>query len=166
MRIGLIYARSRNCVIGRNGVMPWHLPEDLLHFKAKTMGCPVIMGRKTWDSIPPSFRPLRGRRNIVITRQDDWQAQGAERAASLEDALAMCADAPQVWITGGAEIYRQALDIADIAEVTVVEGLYDGDAFAPKLGPHWREVAREDHVSRTDLRYCHITYVNTLKSGD
>ena len=82
MKLGLILARARNGAIGKDGVMPWHLPEDLAHFKKVTMGCPVIMGRKTWDSLPPRFRPLPGRANIVITRQGDWHAEGATRAAS------------------------------------------------------------------------------------
>ena len=82
MKIGLIWAQARNRVIGKNGVMPWHLPEDLAHFKRVTLNHPVVMGRKTWDSIPPRFRPLPGRTNIVVTRQADWQADGAHRADS------------------------------------------------------------------------------------
>jgi len=89
-RINLILARAANGVIGLNGVMPWHLPEDLAHFKKQTAGAPVIMGRKTWDSLPPRFRPLPGRRNIVITRQPDWQSDGAERVPSLRAALSIC----------------------------------------------------------------------------
>ena len=77
MRIHLIYARARNGVIGRNNTLPWHLPEDMAHFKATTAGCPVVMGRKTWDSLPPKFRPLPGRTNLVVTRQADWSAAGA-----------------------------------------------------------------------------------------
>src|SRR5574343_1620977 len=92
MRLHLIYARARNGVIGRDNQMPWHLPEDLAHFKRVTLGQPVIMGRKTWDSLPAKFRPLSGRRNIVITRQTDWQAVGAQCAHSLAQALALCQD--------------------------------------------------------------------------
>jgi len=87
VKLGLIYARARNGVIGAGGTLPWHLPADLAHFKAITQGCPVIMGRKTWDSLPPRFRPLPGRRNIVVTRQVDWHSAGAERALSLAQAL-------------------------------------------------------------------------------
>ena len=87
MKIGMIFARARNGVIGKGGVMPWHLPEDLAHFKRVTLGCPVIMGRKTWDSLPPRFRPLPGRINIVVTRQGDWCAAGATRASSLSQAI-------------------------------------------------------------------------------
>ena len=104
MKLGLILARARNGVIGRDGGMPWHLPEDLAHFKKVTMGCPVIMGRKTWDSLPPRFRPLPGRANIVVTRQADWQAEGAARAASLSEAMILCSGASRAWVIGGAEI--------------------------------------------------------------
>ena len=104
MKLGVIYARARNGVIGVKGDLPWHLPEDLAHFKAITQGCPVIMGRKTWDSLPPRFRPLPGRRNIVVTRQAQWQAAGAERAGSLEQAIALCEGAAQAWVIGGAEM--------------------------------------------------------------
>jgi dihydrofolate reductase len=89
MKLHLIFARSRNGVIGRDGDLPWHLPEDLAHFKRMTLGCPVIMGRKTWDSLPVKFRPLPGRANVVVTRQPDWQDAGALRADSLEGAMAL-----------------------------------------------------------------------------
>jgi len=156
--LGLIYARARNGVIGRDNAMPWHLPEDLAHFKATTLGCPVIMGRKTWDSLPPRFRPLPGRRNIVVTRQADWNAQGAERAGSLEQALASCADSPRVWVTGGAELYRLALPHADVVEVTVIDQDFEGDACAPELGAEWHESARASHVSANGLPYSFLTY--------
>src|SRR5688572_31358902 len=97
----LIWAQAEGGVIGYHNQLPWRLPEDMAHFKAVTMGCPVIMGRKTWDSLPPKFRPLPGRRNVVVTRQAQWNEPGAERAASLEDAIALCAGAPRVWVTGG-----------------------------------------------------------------
>ena len=102
-KLHLIYARAANGVIGKDGVMPWHLPEDLAHFKRTTLGCPVIMGRKTWDSLPPRFRPLPGRLNVVITRQRDWQAPGATVAHSLSEAQAKCGSAPDTWVIGGAE---------------------------------------------------------------
>ena len=120
----LIYARARNGVIGRDGRMPWHLPEDLAHFKRATLGSPVIMGRKTWESLPPVFRPLPGRRNIVVTRQGDWQASGAEVAHSLEQALALCQDAPLAWVMGGADIYRQALPLAQQVVVTEIGAVF------------------------------------------
>src|SRR5690349_1552905 len=158
MRIGLIYAQSRNGVIGKGGVLPWHLPEDLAHFKRTTLGAPVIMGRKTWDSLPPRFRPLPGRRNIVITRDASWQAAGAERATTLDEALALGAGADTVWVTGGAEIFRLALPRAHVAVVTEIDADFEGDTHAPELGPGWREVARERHVSASGLPYSFITY--------
>jgi dihydrofolate reductase len=160
-RIALIYARARNGTIGKDGKLPWRIPEDMQHFKALTMGWPVVMGRKTWDSLPPKFRPLEGRRNIVITRQAGWRAEGAERAGSLGEALALCEGAEQVWIGGGAEIYAQALPLAHVAEVTEVDIEVEGDAFAPTLGPGWTEAARERHVAASGLAYSFVTYRNT-----
>jgi dihydrofolate reductase len=115
------------------------------------------MGRKTWDSLPPRFRPLPGRRNIVLTRQTHWQPEGAERADSLSQALALCADAPQVWVIGGAQIYAQAEPLSSQAEVTEIEHPFEGDAYAPTLGPGWQEVARESAVSDSGLRYSFVS---------
>lgn len=159
MEIALIYARAANGVIGKDGAMPWHLPEDLAHFKRLTQGCPVIMGRKTWDSLPERFRPLPGRRNIVITRQDDWSQNGVQRAASLPDALQMCEQEPTVWVIGGAQIYAQALPLADRVEVTEIAQDFDGDAFAPELGAEWQAAAREDHVSAGGLPFSFVRYL-------
>jgi len=161
MQLGLVYARAANGVIGRDGGLPWHLPEDLAHFKRVTLGAPVIMGRKTWDSLPPRFRPLPGRRNIVVTRQQVWQATGAEIASSLEDAIALCKDAERAWVIGGAQLYAQAVALAQVAEVTEIEQDVDGDAFAPTLGPAWHEVAREHHRSATGLAFSFVTYQQT-----
>jgi len=161
MKLGLIYAQSRNGVIGRGGVLPWRLPEDLAHFKRTTLGAPVLMGRKTWDSLPPRFRPLPGRRNIVITRDAAWQAPGAERAGTLDEALALGAGAETVWITGGAEIFRLALPRAHVAVVTEIDADFEGDTHAPELGSGWQEVARERHVSATGLAFSFVTYHNT-----
>ena len=158
MKLGLIYARARNGVIGAGGSLPWHLPADLAHFKAKTQGCPVVMGRKTWDSLPPRFRPLPGRTNIVVTRQTGWQAEGAQRASSLPEALTLCAGADAAWVIGGAEIYAQALPLAQIAEVTEIDRDYEGDAHAPALGPAWVEVTRHSHTDDSGLRYAFVTY--------
>jgi dihydrofolate reductase len=161
MQLGLVYARAANGVIGRDGGLPWHLPEDLAHFKAVTLGAPVIMGRRTWDSLPPKFRPLPGRRNIVVTRQADWRSAGAESAASLESAIALCKDADRAWIIGGAQLYAQAVALAQVAEVTEIEQDVDGDAFAPTLGPAWHEVARERHRSAAGLPFSFVTYQQT-----
>jgi dihydrofolate reductase len=157
-RINLIYARSANGVIGKDGTMPWHLSEDLAHFKQLTSGCPVIMGRKTWDSLPPKFRPLPGRTNIVITRQDSWQAEGAMRASSLEDALIKASAAPEIWVIGGAQIYAQAEPLASRAEVTEIEERFEGDAYAPVLGAGWAEVSREKHVSGKGLAFSFVRH--------
>ena len=159
LTVNLIYARAANGVIGKDNAMPWHLPEDLAHFKALTQGHPVIMGRKTWDSLPPRFRPLPGRTNIVVTRQGDWQAEGAVRTNSLEAALQQAAlHSEQVWVMGGAQIYAQALPLAQRVEVTVIHQDFDGDAYAPTLGAEWTEAARSDHVSAKGLAYSFISY--------
>lgn len=155
-RIGLIWAQAQGGVIGHQGQMPWHLPEDLAHFKRTTLAHPVIMGRKTWDSLPPRFRPLPGRRNIVITRQTDWQAPGAERASSLPAALQLCADAAQVWIIGGAQIYAQALPLADELSITEIHAHFDGDAHAPTPGPEWLERSRQRHTAANGLAYSFV----------
>ena len=158
MRINMIFARAANGVIGNNNRMPWHLPEDMAHFKRLTQGWPVIMGRKTWDSLPPKFRPLPGRRNVVITRQQGWKEDGAEPAASLADALKICAQSEEVWIIGGAQIYAQAEPLAQRIEVTEIAQDFEGDAFAPPLGSEWIEAAREDHISSNGLKFSFITY--------
>ncbi len=162
MKLKLIYAQAANGVIGLNNQMPWHLPEDLAHFKRTTLGCPVLMGRKTWESIPAKFRPLPGRANLVITRQADWQAEGALVVHSLEEglslALAHCPEGKDLWVMGGAEIYAQAVDMAEEAVVTEIDAQYEGDAFAPKLNSAWQEVSRESHVSTTGLKYSFVTY--------
>jgi dihydrofolate reductase len=160
MNISMIFARSANGVIGLNNAMPWHLPEDLAHFKKLTLGCPVIMGRKTWDSLPPKFRPLPGRTNVVITRQADWQAPGAQTAGSLAEALVLCQAASDVWIIGGAQIYALAEPLASRVEVTLIHKDFEGDAFAPVLGAHWVKSCQEDHVSSTGLNFSFITYIN------
>ena len=154
----MIFARAANGVIGRDNTIPWRLPEDMARLKRLTTGWPVIMGRKTWDSLPVKFRPLPGRANIVITRQPDWTDTGATTAASLADALALCASSAEVWILGGAQIYAQAMPLADRIEVTEIAENIEGDAFAPPLGPEWRQAAREDHVSATGMKFSFITY--------
>lgn len=158
MKIHMIFARAANGVIGRDNTIPWRLPEDMARLKRLTTGWPVIMGRKTWDSLPVKFRPLPGRTNIVITRQPDWKDTGAETAASLADALALCASSAEVWILGGAQIYAQAMPLAERIEVTEIAETIEGDAYAPTLGPEWREAAREDHVSANGMKFSFITY--------
>ncbi|MBG6214664.1 MAG: dihydrofolate reductase [Cryobacterium sp.] len=136
--IGLIWAQTLGGVIGANGLMPWHLPEDLAHFRSVTHGGAVIMGRRTWDSLPERYRPLPGRQNVVVTRQRDWAAEGASVAHSLEDALSQT-EGP-VWVIGGAEIYRLALPYADILEVTEIDAVITGDTFAPTITTGWNNV--------------------------
>ena len=152
--VGLIWAQGRNGIIGMRGQMPWHLPEDLAHFKNQTMGCPVIMGRKTWDSIPPQFRPLPVRRNIVITHQAGWMSTGAEPASSIEEALFFCLHDKRVWVIGGGQIYEQALPYADLIEMTQIDLQPSGDTRAPKIDLEWeRHNTSTWASSRTGLRY-------------
>ena len=153
--VGLIWAEANNGVIGAGGGMPWHVPEDLAHFKEVTLGAPVIMGRRTWDSLPERFRPLPDRENIVITRSQDWAADGARRAAGIEDAVR---GHERVWVIGGAEIFRQVIGDADRLEVTELDIDVDGDAFAPSVDG-WRLADEgEWQTSRTGIRYRFLGY--------
>ncbi len=161
-RIGLVWAQARDGVIGAAGGMPWHVPEDLAHFKSVTMGMPVVMGRRTWESFPERFRPLPGRRNIVVTRNDDWSAPGAERAASLDDALALAADAETVWVIGGGALFREVIGRADVLEVTDLDVSVEGDTFAPAIGDEWGVVRRDPangwHTSHSGIPYRFLGY--------
>ena len=120
MRVSLVAAVARGGVIGQGSEIPWRIPEDLAFFRDLTMGHAVVMGRRTWDSVPERFRPLPGRRNIVVTRNPHWRADGAERAASLDDALGLLEDAEQVFVIGGAEIFAAALPLADALDLDLV----------------------------------------------
>lgn len=142
----LVAAVSANGVIGADGTMPWHIPADLKHFKSLTLGKPMVMGRKTFDSLPGL---LPGRRHIVLTRDRQWQAEGAEVAHSLDAALAL-ANAPQVAVIGGAEIYALALPAAKRLELTEVRAEIPGDTHMPRLGEGWRETFREEHGPQGD----------------
>ncbi|QDK34391.1 dihydrofolate reductase [Sphingomonas sp. IC081] len=139
--IFLVYARAANGTIGRDGALPWHLPADLRRFKALTMGKPMIMGRKTFDSFPS---PLPGRRHIVLTRDEAWQAEGAEVAHSVDEALELAGEG-EVAVIGGAEIYGLFAGLANRIELTEIHGDYEGDTFMPRPGSEWREIAREEH---------------------
>ncbi|MFD5225209.1 dihydrofolate reductase [Microbacterium sp. NPDC058342] len=153
--VGLVWAEAHDGVIGASGTMPWHVPEDLAHFKEVTLGAPVIMGRRTWDSLPERFKPLSGRENIVITRQQDWSAAGARRAADIAEAVR---GRDRVWIIGGSDIFRQVIGQADRLEVTELDLQVDGDAFAPPRGG-WRLVDEgEWQTSRTGIRYRFLGY--------
>lgn len=152
---GLIWAEARGGVIGASGGMPWHVPEDLAHFKETTMGEPVVMGRKTWDSLSDRFRPLPGRENIVITRQQDWSAEGARRASDVQDAVR---GLDRVWVIGGAEIFAQVIADADRLEVTELDLEVAGDAYAPSK-ESWRLVSEgEWQTSRTGVRFRFLRY--------
>ena len=158
MALNLIYACADNGVIGRDNALPWHLPEDLAHFRQLTLGCPVLMGRKTWDSLPPRFRPLPGRLNLVLTRQSAWQAEGATRVASVEEALAHCPAGQDLWVIGGAEVYAMALPLAQRLEITEVHVHAEGDAMAPPVDPQqWPEVARINHTAANGTDYSFVT---------
>lgn len=167
MQINLIWAEARNRVIGKDGVMPWHLPEDLAHLKRATLGATVIMGRKTWESIPPRFRPLPGRINIVISRQADFlqnqypagqMPQGVQAVTSLQASLDIASDHEAIWVIGGAQIYAQALPLASKIIVTQIDADFAGDAFAPKLDTTWQEISRDAHVAANGLRYAFVTF--------
>jgi dihydrofolate reductase len=156
--IVLIYARAANDAIGHEGDLPWRLPADLKHFKALTIGKPMIMGRKTFDSLPGL---LPGRRHIVLTRSESL-GEGADRAGSVEEALVLAAegnDSGEVAIIGGAAIYGLFMPLADRIELTQIHADYAGDTFMPPLGPEWTEVAREDHAAEGDYpAFSFITY--------
>lgn len=156
-KITLIAAYAEQRVIGIDNTMPWHLKEDFAFFKAYTLGKPVVMGRKTWESLPK--KPLPGRRNIVVSRQSDYLAEGAETAADLPQALAMCADEAEIIIMGGAQIYAQALPLATDLRITEVALSVEGDAFFPAFSDaDWLEAARESHTTADGTRYAFVHY--------
>ena len=156
-RITLVVATAQNGCIGINNDMPWHIAEDFAFFKTYTSGKPVVMGRKTWESLPK--KPLANRRNIVISRQADYVAAGAEVVGSLQAALALCADAPETIVMGGAQIYAEALPLASDLRITEVALEVDGDAYFPTVDPQlWHEVAREAHVSAKGIGFAFVHY--------
>ncbi|GAA2836823.1 dihydrofolate reductase [Leucobacter komagatae] len=135
--LGMIWAEARGGAIGRDGTMPWHLPEDLAHFKRVTLGAPVIMGRRTWESLPERFRPLPGRENVVVSRDPDLVIDGAQTATSLEDAIRL-AGGDRAWIMGGGQLYRDAMPFAHELVVTRIDmDVPDADTFAPEIGAEW-----------------------------
>jgi dihydrofolate reductase len=161
--LALIAALDRRRAIGRGGDLLWHEREDQAHFRRATMGCPVIMGRKTWDSLPERFRPLPGRRNVVVTRQPSWQAVGAERAASLDAALELVAAAPRAFVIGGGELYALALPRADELVLTEIDAAFDGaDAHFPAIDrTRFVETARDPRVAADGTPYAFVTYRRT-----
>jgi dihydrofolate reductase len=158
LRLTIVAAIAGNGVIGRAGSLPWHLPDDLRHFKALTLGRPILMGRRTFESIG---RPLAGRRNLVLTRSAQPLPPGTEAFNSLPSALQACALEPEVCVIGGVEVFRAALPLTDRLELTLVRATPEGDVFFPELElSRWREVARIEHAA--DERHAHAMTFVTL----
>ena len=154
-KISIIVAVAANGVIGAHNTLPWRLPEDLKYFRARTMGHPIIMGRKTWDSLG---RALPGRRNLVVSRNAQLQATGAEVFTSLDAALAACAD-EEVFVIGGAQLYREAMPHADRLYITEIAQAFEGDAHFPSPeAQQWLETSRERHTSESGLDYAFVIY--------
>jgi dihydrofolate reductase len=161
VKLALIAAVARNGCIGKDNALPWRLPEDLQHLRRVTMGWPVIMGRRTWESLPARFRPLPGRRNIVVTRNSAWRAEGAEGAQSIDDALALAATADQAFVIGGSELYAATLPRADELVLTEIERDFDGDARFPAWDrSRFREMQRTHHHAAppNDFDFDFVTY--------
>ncbi|MGN6500035.1 MAG: dihydrofolate reductase [Tsuneonella sp.] len=157
--IALIYARADNGVIGRDGGLPWRIPADLRRFKELTMGCPMIMGRRTFESFPA---PLPGRRHIVLTRDPSWRAAGAESAGSVNEALDLAPNGT-VWVIGGAQVFPLFENRAARIELTEVHADVAGDTVMPPPGPDWREVAREDHAATGERPA--FSFVTLVRAG-
>jgi len=154
--VTLVLAMAENGVIGNRGGLPWHIPDDLRRFKQLTLGKPCIMGRRTWESLPR--KPLPGRTNIVVTRDKSFSAEGAVIVHSLEEALAHTRDAPEVAIIGGAELFKQAIPLANRVDLTEVRAEIEGDTRMPAFDRTiWKERAREDHVTAEGVSYSFVT---------
>ena len=157
--IVIIVAVAKNRVIGKDNTLIWNIPEDMAHFKALTSGQTVVMGRKTWESLPPRFRPLPGRRNIVISRQADYAAPGAEVADSLDAALQLASAAEQIFVIGGEQIYTQAMAAADRLEITEVDLEPAGDAWFPAIdAAHWAVTQKNTPPSQGGTGFSFVTY--------
>lgn len=157
MTISIVAAVARGGVIGDDGGLPWRLPEDMAHFREVTVGHPVVMGRKTWESLPGRFRPLPGRRNVVVTRNPAWSANGAESAGSLDEALALVEGSERVSVIGGGEIFAAALPLADELLLTEIDLDVDGDTFFPAFDG-FVETAREERVASDGTAFAFVTY--------
>lgn len=155
-RIYLVAALARNGVIGARGKLPWHLPEDLRHFRRLTLNHPVIMGRRTWESLG---KPLPGRENIVISRKPGFEAPGASVARSIEGAVALCAGEPVAFVIGGAAIYAAALPLADGLVLTEIDRDYEGDTRFPEWDRKgWRVAQKEAHTAADGVRFDFVLY--------
>lgn len=156
-RLTLIVAYAQQRVMGRNNTIPWHIAGEQAHFKRVTLGHPIVMGRKTWESLPR--RPLPGRLNVVITRHTDYSASGAQVAHSLEAALALCGDVEEIFVIGGAEIYALALPHATHVIATEIDADIEGDTYFPVLDAHWRETSRvPGPTDAGQLPHAFVTY--------
>jgi dihydrofolate reductase len=157
--VALIWAQARDGIIGASGGLPWHLPEDMKLFRTMTTGSTVVMGRRTWESLPERFRPLPGRTNVVLTSDPDWSSEGAKRAGCVADVLAEHDD---LWVIGGGAVYAAFLPHAHRLVVTDVDVLVDGDTWAPAISSEWRRVTRAPEegwsVSSSGLRYAVSEY--------
>ena len=168
MSLALVWAQSPTRVIGRDGALPWRVPEDMARFRALTSGSPVLMGRATWESLPARFRPLPGRENLVLTRSPGYAAEGATVVTSFESALDRLAGRDG-WVIGGGTVYSAAIEHADRLEVTEVDVEVEGDAFAPRIDPDVWSVRASDppegwHTSSADgVRYRFLTYGRTAR---
>ncbi|MBK8989136.1 MAG: dihydrofolate reductase [Chloroflexi bacterium] len=163
MIISLIAAMDKNRMIGQNGRLPWRLPADMQHFVALTMGKPVIVGRKTYDSIQPKYKPLHGRTNIILTHSLDYAAPGCIVVHTIDEALAAAGDAPEVMVIGGANTYEQFLPLADRLYLTIIHAEFDGDAaFPPYDATAWRVTSDEAHLAddKNPYRYQFLTLEN------
>lgn len=162
-RMTLVVAYASNRTIGRDNALPWKLPGDLAHFKRSTMGRPILMGRKTWESLG---RPLPGRRNVVISRNTAYLAEGALVVPDLDAAMAACAGEEEVFVIGGAQIYAAALANADRIIATEVQAAVPGDAFFPYLpGFEWREISRESQPAENGYPYDFVVYERVRRPG-
>src|SRR5690625_555131 len=150
MTLGMIWAQARGRVIGKDNDLPWHLPEDLRHFRHTTAGDAVVMGRRQWESLPERIRPLPGRRNIVLSRNPVYEAPGAELVDCLADALDLVAG-QDAWICGGAQVYEEAIEYADVLVVTEIDHDVDGDRHGPVIGPQRSEEHTSELQSRSQL---------------
>ncbi len=162
MIVALVAAVARGGVIGRDGGLPWRLPEDMAHFREVTLGHPVVMGRRTWESLPESFRPLPGRRNVVVSRNAAWSAAGAERAGSLEEALDLLAHEDRVSVIGGGELFAEALPLADELVLTELDLEVEGDTCFPAWDrAAFVETSRETRVAAEGTHFAFVTYERT-----
>jgi dihydrofolate reductase len=150
MTVKMIWAEARDRVIGADGAIPWRIPGEQALFKQRTMGCTVVMGRATWDSLPPRWRPLPGRRNVVLTRDPRWAAEGAETAHSVAEVLQRY---PDVWVMGGADVYAAFLPHADLVVRTEIDLEVAGDVRAPALGDDWTAEPGEWRDPESGPRY-------------